>query len=67
MQEKQKENNTKNLTLFMLQEGIFRRSGVKSRINLLVQNNSSLNNLDHACPYDVADFLKGQFWLLPSF
>ena len=47
-------------------EGIFRRSGVKSRINLLVQNNSSLSNLDHACPYDVADFLKGQstFFLL---
>lgn len=57
------------------QEGIFRRSGVKSRINLLMNssyfngssagnNNNSLNQsqetiLEEACAYDVADFLKG--------
>ena len=67
------------LFLFSQQEGIFRRSGVKSRINILFNSNVSQNMstssssqsleslLDEACAYDVADFLKGMYCCISFF
>lgn len=71
MEQKHGEDQAKEapLTSFLLQVGLFRKSGVKSRIQALRQMNESSPedvNYEDQSAYDVADMVKQFFRDLPE-